>query len=506
MWTGRQTLEEIDGAITKLHRDESTLDGALGSATAEAERLRRERGEALRELARVKLGEIEAGRLINNLDAAEVRAVQILESRRLRLAAITTQRTAAIADVARADAERKTAAVAVEQALAAVEAQRTDAETKVRASAVWSDASKAVAAADAVAQEAEKKAAQSEDELGRKKKVYDDDPLFAYLWCRNFATATYQAGNIVRMVDRMVADFIGFADARPNYAMLTEVTLRLREHATAKRTEAEACKTMLGGIERQAMVESGIEPKERALAEARHRLAAADDMSEKKRGILKSLDEQRSGLVDGKTDAAYADALQTIATGDAQDDIATLRREALRTATPADDAIVRKISDVDTGIAKADSQITELRQSVQGLAQRRLEVEGVRDRFRTSGFDHPNVQFGNERDIGGVLGQVLEGAVRGGILWDLLRGGFSTRAPSGQPGFGSPTFPFPFPRPGGGSVGCNEGTRGGEWRTPGTNGGWSPPFDIGGGGSGRDDSSSGGSGSNNDDFSTGGTF
>ena len=53
MWTGRQTLEEIDGAIAKLHRDESTLDGALGSATADAERLRRERGDALRELARV---------------------------------------------------------------------------------------------------------------------------------------------------------------------------------------------------------------------------------------------------------------------------------------------------------------------------------------------------------------------------------------------------------------------------------------------------------------------
>ena len=177
-----------------------------------------------------------------------------------------------------------------------------------------------------------------------------------------------------------------------------------------------------------------------------------------------------------------------------------------RNSTPADNTIVRKIADVDSGIGKADSQIAELRQSVQALAQRRLEIEAVRDRFRTSGFDHPNVQFGNERDIGGILGQVLEGAVRSGILWDLLRGGFSTRPSSGQPGFGSPTFPFPFPRPGGGAVDGNEGARGGEWRKPGTNGGWSPPFDSGGGGgSGRDDSS-GGSGSNNDDFSTGGTF
>jgi len=82
--------------------------------------------------------------------------------------------------------------------------------------------------ADAVATEAEKKAAESEAELGAKKKPYDDDPLFDYLWRRRFATAAYGAGRIARAVDRMVADFIGFSDTRPNYAALIEIPLRLR--------------------------------------------------------------------------------------------------------------------------------------------------------------------------------------------------------------------------------------------------------------------------------------
>ena len=495
MWTGRQTLGEIEGAIAKLHRDETELDGALGSAGVVADRLRRERSEVLRELARIKLGEIEAGRLVSNLDAAERRAMQILEGHRLQLAAANDQRAAAIAEVERAEADRHTAAAAVEKALEAVEAVRLQAEANVRSTPTWLDVSKAVAAADAIAQEAEKKAAQSEDELGRKKKLYDDDPLFAYLWRSGFGTPKYQASSIVRMVDRMVAEFIGFAEARPNYAMLTEITLRLREHATSMRTELDERKAILGGIERQAMLKAGIEPKERALAEARYRLASADDMTEKKRGLLQSLDEQRNALVNAGNDGAYAEALQTIAMADAQDDIVTLRREAQRTATPDDDTIVRRLSELDEGIDRADRELAQLRASAQDLSQRRLEIERVRDRFRSAGFDHPNARFGNESEIGNVLGQILEGAVRSGILWDILRGGFGTRPSHGQPEFGAPSFPFPFPLPGNG----NEGARGGQWRDPGTRGGWSPPLDL-------PTDAGRSSGSDDERFSTGGSF
>ena len=81
-------------------------------------------------------------------------------------------------------------------------------------------------------------AANAEAELGAKRKPYDEDPLFIYLWQRGFGTGRYQSGNFVRVMDRMVADFIGFANVRPNYAALIEIPLRLREHATAQRAAA----------------------------------------------------------------------------------------------------------------------------------------------------------------------------------------------------------------------------------------------------------------------------
>ena len=120
MWTGRQTLGSIEGAIGKLYREENQLDTSLKSAVAEAERLRRERAETLRELARVKLDEMAAGRLVSNLDAGERRAVQILDEYRLRIAALAERREGLLKELAGAQSARDAAAKLVEDALGLV--------------------------------------------------------------------------------------------------------------------------------------------------------------------------------------------------------------------------------------------------------------------------------------------------------------------------------------------------------------------------------------------------
>jgi hypothetical protein len=483
MWTGRETLGSIEGAIGKLYREESQLDASLKSAVAETERLRKERAEALRELARVKLDEMAAGRLVNSLDAGERRAVQLLDDYRLRIASVTERRDALFKEVASAQAARDGAAKLVEEALAAVEALRAEVEGKVQAQAAWRDAKATSDEAKAVAGEAEKKAANAEAELGAKKKPYDEDTLFIYLWQRGFGTSRYQAGNFVRLMDRMVADFIGFAGVRPNYAALIDIPLRLREHATAKRAAAAERLAALSVIERRAMVEAGIEPKERALAETRHKLAAADRTLEDKAGLLHKIDEERNVLVSGGSNPAYEQALTTIASADAKDQIAALYAEARRTPSIADDAIVRRLEAIDGKIAKTDEELAGLRRTAQDLSKRRIEIERVRDRFRGAGYDHPHGTFGNDRDIADALGRSMAGTIAGQILWEILQGGYSTRGPVGRPDFGYPTSPFPFPIPGGG----RNGPWGGEWRDPSSRGGWTP--------NGSDD-----------DFTTGGQF
>lgn len=500
MWTGRQTLASIESAIAELHGEEGQLDQALRSAVGDTERLRKERGEGLRELARIKLDEMAAGRLVGNLDAGERRATQILDDYRLRMAAATERREALLKEVASAEAERHAAATAVETALEAVEALRAQAEGKVQTTPDWRAAQAVRDQADAIASEAEKKADGSEAELGAKKKPYDDDPLFTYLWRRRFATAAYEAGNIARAMDRVVANFIGYSDARPNYAALIEIPLRLREHATAKRAAVAEPRAALADIERTAMVEAGVDAKEKVLAEARHRLAAIEDTVENKHGLLRKIDEARSALVAGGTDPAYNEALTTIAAADSKDDLATLYAEARRTPTSADESIVRGLEAIDAKIAATETEIADLRRTAQDLSRRRLEVEQVRDRFRTTGYDHPQTTFENEGAIGEALKSILEGTVRSGVLWDLLRRGYGSRPTRGRPDFGSPSFPFPFPTTGGTTT--DNDSMGGGWRNPSSRGGWSPDTEPPEDRSRSDD----GNRSDDGDFSTGGSF
>jgi hypothetical protein len=390
--------------------------------------------------------------------------------------------------VQQAEAARHAAAAQVEERLEAVAALRVEVEQKVTATREWVAARAQFEAEGAVASEAEKKATQSEQELSAKKKPYDEDPLFIYLWRREFGTPRYAASNLVRYMDRRVADFIGFLTVRPNYVMLTEIPLRLREHARDRRRQADARQAALGDIERRAMEAAGIESRERALAEARHRLAAADAAVERKRAQLKTLDEERDRLLAaGGEEAARQAAIDEIARADALDSIATLLAEARRTPTPADEEMVRRIEALDPRIRDAENEAGELRRAARALAERRLEVERTRDRFRGSGYDHPDAVFSNEGAIAEILEQLVRGVVRSGALWDLIRAGFGTRARRRQPGFGGSGLPFPFPLPGGGM-----GPRGGEWREPSSRGGWSPG------------SSSGSSGGG--DFTTGGSF
>lgn len=470
MWTGRQAFERIENAIVSLHRQETELDSALASASADAERLRGERSDAFRELARIKLDEITAKRLVDDLDAAETRAVQLLEGRRRQLESTTAQRAHAIAALEQAGAERTGAAAALEHAIDALDELRAKVAEEIRSSDAWRRARAALDTAVKVAEASDAKAAQSEAELAEKRKPYDDDPLFAYLWRIGYGTSRYQAGSFARFMDRMVARYIGFPDARLNYAMLIEIPARLREHARLQREIADERRAELLAVEQKALVAAGEDALAREVDEARGRLASADETIESRQSALRDLDQKRDALVTGLNDPAYREALQTIASADAQDQFDTLVREAKRTATPADDAIVHRIGDLNEQIGKIESEIGELRKSARSIAERRVEVERARDRFRDSGYDHPDATFDNEVDLDRILRQVLGGVITGGVLWDMLRTGFGLRYPRGRRSGGlSFPFPFPIPMPDG-----REESRGGDWRRAESRGGWSP--------------------------------
>ena len=185
MITGREALATVEQAIGRARNQESRLDAALRSATEEAARLRSERMQAFRELARLKLEE----GLVGEIDEAERRSLTLLEEARRKFEQFSGEREEAQRAVEAAEAGRHASASAYEEAVKALHELRSRVEAETVVSPAWAAQRARIDELRRVVEKAEAKAAQAEGDREAKRKPYDADPLFRYLWERRFGSA-----------------------------------------------------------------------------------------------------------------------------------------------------------------------------------------------------------------------------------------------------------------------------------------------------------------------------
>ena len=200
------------------------------------------------------------GGVIGTLDAAERQALDLLAQRRRAFESLIERRRATEQAAKDREAERHAKAAALEEALKPIAGLRQHVEVEVRASQEWCTQRARIDQAPAIAAEAEKKAAQADVDRDAKRKLYEGDPLFMYLWRKKFGTAEDRSGPLVRFLDRHVARLIGYDKARANYALLNEIPQRLREHAKHMKAEIANAREELKTMERDALVRAGIGP------------------------------------------------------------------------------------------------------------------------------------------------------------------------------------------------------------------------------------------------------
>lgn len=463
MISGRQALAQIEQTIEKARQQEAKCELAYTRATEEVGRLRIQRTEAFRELARLKLDAITQDKVVGQLDAAERQAISVLNSRQEALRHLTERRRQAEESVKQAEAQRQAATDALERALTEVETSRRNVEAKVSINPDWVSARARVDEITGQARQAEKKAVQAEADREEKRRPYEDDPLFMYLWKRKFGTAVYRVNPLTRTMDRLVARVVGYDRARANYTLLNEIPERLREHARRIMNELRYARDRLTALERQALVDAGIGPLEARAAQGKEAVDDTDRRFAEARAALTELDRTHdASVLEG--DAPYREAVALLAAADAREDLNQLYQEALRTPTPQDEEIVRRIQATDVMINRALRQAVDAHRQLKEVAQRRAMIEREWEELRHQGYDTPYGTFGNEAALGNVLGGVLTGAIGGAILGQVLRGGFHHGPSPWDSGFGGG---MPFPQPGGFGTGGSLGGDGG-FRTGGS--------------------------------------
>ncbi len=476
--SGREALSSVENAINDVRTNENRLAQVLSSAAQEAERQRKQLTDSYRALALIRLDALTRNEAVGEIDAAERRALELLRTHKAKLDQLLIRHGGAQSTVVAAEADHRTKTAALEAAGEPIKALQAQAEKQMAADPAWTVQRACVDGAAKIAEAADEKAKQAEADRETKRKPYEADPLFMYLWKRTFATSEYKAGNFARFFDRKVAALVGYETARPNYLSLNEIPLRLREHAGELVRTVEAEDHKLEEIERAALMEAGILPLETKLVTAQAELKAATDTLTKAQATLAALDQERTRLLDEGDRRAHDEALAVLTQAIAREDLQTMYREAQATRTPDDDRLVQQIEQTQKGIAKADADVAQIRDEAREVARRRGELEGVRDNFRRNRYDGPWGQFEFDRHdaASDLIGGIVRGAIQGAVLWSLFQRGYRRHdwdgggnwSGGGWSGGSGPRFRLPsssFPKIGGFKTGG--GFKGGGFKTGG---------------------------------------
>ncbi|MCE1237932.1 MAG: hypothetical protein LWW93_16405 [Hyphomicrobiales bacterium] len=487
MISGRDALQQIERAIAQTRADEARLDDQLARAAREAEDLRADQAKAFRRLAEVRLDALAQGPIGQRLDRTESEALAVLAERRKSLDELAQRRKAAAGRLAEAQGVRYEIAGRLEDVADRMKALDAAARETLPQNAEWVNAQAAVRAAEEVAGRAEAKAKQAEADRVAKGKPFEDDRLFMYLWRIGFGTSAYVASFFARYFDRKVARLTNFIEARPNYAMLTEIPVRLAAHAARLRGEVEAKVAARTRVERAALEAAGIVALESEFAKVKAEIDAGNAGIASTQSELATLDASHEALVGG-AEPALARALDGVAAALAGTDLKKLYADAFETPTPEDEKIVRRIEEISGQIGRAEHDVATTRAAMGEVMRRRGDLEDTRNRFLRSGYDRPGVTFNNENMLGQVIGGIIGGVIASPALWEAILGGY--RAPRRDTGWigGGPQIP------GGG----------GDWLGGGSGGGWSGGGSSGGFGGGGGFSTGGGFGGDGGSSSDGG--
>lgn len=426
---GPDALRSLEEALRDIRREEDEIARRLARSTELIEKLREQEGDLLLQLAAGRFDPADEAALAAALSVAGHQAREVLKGHGDDLAAVETRLVSLDAEIARASLDR--AGLRAE-----AETYRTELETlaaKVRPELV-KDSRYTAQSAEAeelasIAEESLRKTAQADADREHRGRPYRDDPLFMYLWDAGYGTRNYRASSLISFLDGGVAALVGFARARPNFSMLNEIPLRLREHAVKQEELAEAARGELLAIENAAIDAAGGRASRDALARVLAGIEAAE------RAVV-SLQDQRDEAARAQrelaqgSDAAFVSAMDSLSGLLGRGDLRALLSES-RAGAGQDATVIEQIDDVRQRANEEDYETRDHKARLKTLAARRRELEDIQYEFKREGFDHPGVVFADERLASDRLNDFLRGGIAATAYWELWRQSRSVASPTG---------------------------------------------------------------------------
>lgn len=436
MSSGTQALREMDQRIDAARAEAGQLATQLDQLLLQQQQARARESNDTEQLARLRLDLLKSGDAGNALDAADQRVLSLLQKRHQSFIELepriaeSEQRQTALKSRRGELAQRLDEALAAQQSCYAATAERA------KQSPEWQLLSLDLQALQHQAQAAEQKSQVVVADREQKRKPYEADKLFLYLWQRRYGFPEYQAAPLVRTLDGWVARLCKYDGAHRNYRMLLALADQIAAHVTSLKQRAESLQTELKALEDKALAEAGFGRFQDAVANADATLKQGEQALSSEEQSYQSLLGQRAQFAAG-TDAFTVEALQTLTTQMGREDLHTLRQDARATSTPKDDALVAGLANARAAVSKTEQDIATLRSRQTVVLKQLGDAEELRRRFRTHSYDSRDSQFGNGIVVGAVIGELLRGAIVLNDAWDQVHRNHRFNVPrDNQGGFG----------------------------------------------------------------------
>ena len=287
------------------------------------------------------------------------------------------------------------------------------------------------------------KAANAEAARERNGRPYRDDPLFLYLRDRGYGTERYRPRGPIAWLDGKLAGFIGYEQARANFARFSEIPTRLRQHAETLQERARAAAAGVAALENVAVDTVGGRNAREAIEELVRRIDELDRQNIVLQDRRDQAIELRGTLADGNDPDLQA-ALAELAALLKRDELRALVRQARATPTERDIGIVQQLDDLAQRVKDGGDEAREHRARLVTLGKRRRDLEDVQYELKLRGLDNPHSHFSDDSLADDQLNDFLRGEISAASYWEHWRRSQSWAAAGyGGPGGGWGRLPLP---------------------------------------------------------------
>lgn len=435
MISGQHAIAEVSQAAQGQQQALDALDARLAELRSQEQALLHERADQLKALARIRV-ELLGSDASGALDAAEAEAAQLLEERDTASAALEQEIIDVQAGLDALEQARSAQLERLQSAAGALDGAEAETQTRLAADADYQAQLEQTQEAERIALYAAEKASEREQEQASKTSAYQADPLFMYLWQRDYGGETYRGRGLTARLDGKVARLVGYTDARLSYQRLLEIAPRLRTHAEQRQQRAEAEIDALSALDEAARAADGIPALEEARDREQEAVDAIDQRIDQEELRLDELIEQRALFATGQDGQSRA-AVERLAEALGASELVELERAARVTPMREDDQLVATLIELEREERRL-AFMREQTEAARSKQQERLrELMQVQQAMRKRRMDRPGSQFEDKALVAMMLANFAKGLLDQKGLLRGLEEQYRYRPPRTDPDFGS---------------------------------------------------------------------